>query len=89
MLTNLVYSAKKIIKNMRALLQLFDIKVLVYPERIEIKGTIPTQVLERITKEEPVTAPIISSSFDFFGFEAGRLASYLPHLPFAVDRLFA
>jgi len=52
---------EKVIKNMRALLQLFDIKVLVYPERIEIKGTIPTQVLERITKEEPVTTPIISS----------------------------
>ena len=52
---------EKISKNMRAILQLFDIKVLVYPERVKIKGTIPTQILERITKEEPVTAPIISS----------------------------
>lgn len=52
---------EKISKNMRAILQLFDIKVLVYPERVEIKGTIPTQILERITKEELVTAPIISS----------------------------
>jgi len=47
---------------MRAILQLFDIKVLVFPERIEIKGAIPTQVLEKsINKEEPATAPINNS----------------------------
>jgi site-specific DNA recombinase len=49
-------------KNVRAILQLFNIKVLVFPERVEIKGAIPTQVLEKsIYKEEPATAPIISS----------------------------
>ena len=49
-------------KNMRAILQLFNIKVLVFPERIEIKGTIPTQVLDKLTnKEEPETALIITS----------------------------
>ena len=39
-------------RNMRAILQLFNIRVLVYPERIEIKGTIPTQFLDRTTKKE-------------------------------------
>ncbi|MFC1986189.1 hypothetical protein ACFLWC_04260 [Chloroflexota bacterium] len=34
-------------KNIWAILQLFGIKVLVYPDRIEIKGTIPPQVLYR------------------------------------------
>ena len=49
-------------KNMRAILQLLNIKVIVFPERVEIKGTIPTQVLEKsINIEEAATAPIISS----------------------------
>jgi site-specific DNA recombinase len=49
-------------KNMRAILQLFNIKVLVFPERVEIKGTIPAQVLDKLTnKEEHETARIISS----------------------------
>jgi len=49
-------------KNMRAVLQLFNIKVLVFPERVEIKGTIPTQVLDKLTnKKEPETALIINS----------------------------
>jgi len=53
---------EKIKRNMRAILQLFNIRVLVYPERVEIKGTIPTQFLDRTTKkEEPETALIISS----------------------------
>jgi site-specific DNA recombinase len=52
---------EKIKRNMRAILQLFNIKVLVFPERVEIKGTIPTQVLDKTTKEEPETAPIINS----------------------------
>ena len=53
---------ERIKKNMRAILQLFDIKVIVFPERVEIKGAIPTQVLEKsISKEEIATAPINSS----------------------------
>jgi len=48
-------------RNMRAILQLFNIKVLVCPERVEIKGAVPTQVLDRTTKEEPETALISSS----------------------------
>jgi len=54
--------AERIKKNMRAILQLFDIKVIVFPERVEIKGAIPTQILEKsINKEETATAPINSS----------------------------
>ena len=48
-------------RNMRSILQLFDIKVLVYPERVEIKGTIPTQILDKSTEDEPEAALIISS----------------------------
>jgi len=49
-------------KNMRAILQLFNIRVIVFPERVEIKGAIPTQVLEKsINKEETATAPVNSS----------------------------
>ena len=50
-----------ITRNMRAIMQLFNIKVLVYPERVEIQGAIPTQVLGKSTEEEPGTALIISS----------------------------
>jgi hypothetical protein len=54
--------AKRIKKNMRAILQLLDIEVIVFPERVEIKGAIPTQVLEKsINKEETATAPILNS----------------------------
>ncbi|MFC1951939.1 recombinase family protein [Chloroflexota bacterium] len=49
-------------KNMRAILQLFGIKVLVYPDRVEIKGTIPQQVLYRGEAPEPETALFISSA---------------------------
>jgi hypothetical protein len=48
-------------RNLRAILQLFNIRVLVYPERVQIKGTIPTQVLDKSAQEELDTAPIISS----------------------------
>jgi len=61
-------------KNMRAILQLFNIKVLVFPERAEIKGTIPTQVLEKsINREETATAPITSSPSPLL--ERGRIFS--------------
>jgi len=48
-------------KNMRAILQLFNIKVIVYPDRIEIKGTIPQQVLYRGEAPEPETALFTNS----------------------------
>jgi len=43
----------------RDILKKFNIRVIVYPERVEIKGTIPTQILDKNNKE--VTAPIITS----------------------------
>jgi len=48
-------------RSMRAILQLFNIKVLVSPERVGIKGAIPTQVLDKPTGDESETALIISS----------------------------
>jgi hypothetical protein len=54
---------EKIKANMRAILQLFNIKVIVYQDRAEIKRTIPPQVLDKSTEteDEPDTALIISS----------------------------
>ena len=56
---------EKIKRNMRAILQLFNIKVIVYPDHAEIKGTIPPQVLNKSTEteDEPDTALIMSSPF--------------------------
>jgi len=52
----------KIIKrNMRAILQLFNIRVIVFADRVEIKGTIPQQVLYRGEAPEAETALFISS----------------------------
>jgi len=51
--TDLKQRREKVKSNERAILQLFNIKVIVFPERVEIKGTIPTQVLDRTAKEEP------------------------------------
>jgi hypothetical protein len=53
--------AEIIKKNMRAILQLFGIKVIVYPDRVEIKGTIPSQVLYRGEDTEQNTGLIMSS----------------------------
>jgi hypothetical protein len=47
-------------RTQRAILQKFSIRVIVYPQRVEIKGTIPTQILDKTDKEE--TAPIITSA---------------------------
>jgi hypothetical protein len=46
-------------KSQRALLQKFNIRVVVYPDRVEIKGAIPTQILDKTDKEK--TARIICS----------------------------
>ncbi|MFC2017440.1 hypothetical protein ACFLUD_03405 [Chloroflexota bacterium] len=52
----------KIIKrNMRAILQLFNIRVIVFPDRVEITGTIPQQVLYQGEVPEPETALFIDS----------------------------
>ncbi len=48
-------------RNMRAILQLFNIRVIVFPDRVEIKGTIPQQILYRGEAPEPETALFISS----------------------------
>lgn len=50
---------EKIKKNMGAILQLFNIRVLIYPEHVEIKGTIPPQVLDKTAQEEPESEPAL------------------------------
>jgi hypothetical protein len=47
------------LRNQRALLQKFNIRVVVYPDRVEIKGAIPTQILDNTEKQK--TARIICS----------------------------
>ena len=54
--------SKQIKRNIRAILQFFDIKVFVYPDRVEIRGAIPTQVLANDEPENQSSfAPIIKS----------------------------
>jgi len=53
-----------ITENRRAMLQLFGVKVHVFPDRVEVRGSIPTQVLGLVNaKPEPTetTGSIISS----------------------------
>ena len=48
---------------MRAILQFFNIKVFVYPDRVEIRGTIPTQILTEPEPKNPdAITPIIKSA---------------------------
>jgi len=47
--------------NLRGILQLFQVKVFIFPDRVEIKGAIPTQLIEFPEKHRKNTAPIISS----------------------------
>jgi site-specific DNA recombinase len=49
-------------KNMRAILQLFNIRIHVFPDRIEIQGAIPTQVLDISNRRESADVPIIGSA---------------------------
>jgi hypothetical protein len=49
-------------RNMRAILQLFNVSVIVFPDRVEIKGNIPQQVLYQGEAPEPETALFISSA---------------------------
>jgi len=53
--------ADVVIKNIRAIMQLFNIKVLMYSDHVKIKGAIPTQLLEMEKVKESLPAPIISS----------------------------
>ncbi len=58
------YSLKginEISRNIRAIMQLFDIKVFVYPKRVEIKGSIPTQAVKLAKGNMINIAPIIGS----------------------------
>jgi site-specific DNA recombinase len=48
-------------RNLRSILQLFQVKAFIFPDRIEIKGAIPTQLIEFPEKHRKSTAPIISS----------------------------
>jgi len=48
-------------KNLRGVLQLFQVKVFIFPDRIEIKGSIPTQLIEFPKDRRKNTASIISS----------------------------
>ena len=55
--------SERIKRNMRAILQFFNIKVFVYPDRVEIRGAIPTQVMTQVEPEDPdAIAPIIKSA---------------------------
>jgi hypothetical protein len=51
----------EVVKNIRAVLQLFDIRVFVYSDRVEIRGAIPPQLLGMNNVKESSPAPIISS----------------------------
>jgi len=53
---------ERIKRNMRAILELFNIKVYILPDRIEIKGAIPEQVIDSSNPKQPETASIIGSA---------------------------
>ncbi len=48
-------------KNMRAVLQLFNIRVHIFSDRIEIQGAIPKQVLDMPDHKQSPGVPIIGS----------------------------
>lgn len=54
-------------KNLRAILQLFNIRVHIFPDRIEIQGAIPTQVLDILNQKESPDVPIIGSPGGYRG----------------------
>jgi site-specific DNA recombinase len=64
----------------RTILQRFNVKVIVYPNRVVIKGTIPTQVLDKTDKQEEDTAPIITSAYQGKGVEFFK-GAYAPLRP--------
>ena len=52
---------EKIKRNLRAILQLFNVKVYVFPNRVEIKGAIPMQMLDIPAQALSQHAPITCS----------------------------
>ena len=46
-------------RNLRAILQLFNVKVYIFPDRVEIQGTVPMQMLDipaqALSKHAPIT----------------------------------
>jgi len=52
---------EKINRNLRALFQFFGLKVFVFPEHVEIREAIPTQMLDISTRKQTNVAPIINS----------------------------
>jgi hypothetical protein len=53
--------APDIFRNIRAVLQFFDIKIFVYHDRVEIRGTIPTQIIDMQSLKQRPVVPIINS----------------------------
>ncbi len=49
-------------RNLRAILQLFNVRVYVFPERVEIQGAIPLEAFEVPAKDTPTCAPITRSA---------------------------
>jgi len=73
-----------------AILQLFGIKVLVYPDRVEIKGTIPPQVLRQGEEPDPETGLVLPSPSPSQGegeyvFERGFAPLKLPGYYFKIE----
>jgi site-specific DNA recombinase len=53
--------APDIIRNMRAVFQFFDIKIFVYNDKVEIRGTIPQQIIDmHKVKQQPIVSIINS-----------------------------
>ncbi|MCJ7605919.1 MAG: zinc ribbon domain-containing protein [Dehalococcoidales bacterium] len=53
--------AAAVIRNIRALMQLFDIKIFVFDDKVEIRGTIPPQFIDLKKLRSKVTASVIGS----------------------------
>jgi len=49
-------------KNLRAMLQLFNIRVHIFSDRIEIQGAIPKQVIDMSERKQSQGVPIIGSA---------------------------
>ena len=58
-------------RSQMAILQKFSIRVIVYPNRVEIKGAIPTQILDKTNKVEDGTTPMITSAWAFGALSQG------------------
>jgi len=77
---------KTIMRNQRAILQFFNIRVIVYPGLVEIKGAIPTQILDKTKKEGNKTAQIITSPLLSLYFKGERVLPGKDYSPSGVGR---